>query len=93
MARQHSREGQPGGEDRQQNPQGGAAGQAGADTGKSRQQTQEGQNQSAPPKGEGGRPGQANDLAAMEGQQVQRGGQQGQPDERGQSDGERGGNR
>ena len=62
MAQQGNRQGQPG-SDRQQNPQGGAAGQAGPDRGASRQQNEEGQNQSAQAEGGGGRPGQENELA------------------------------
>ena len=42
---------------------------------------------------EGGRPGQDNELAAMEGQETNPQGQQGQPEERSDSDGARGGNR
>ena len=45
MAKQGNRQGQAG-TDRQQNRRGGAAGQPGEGTGKSRQQNQEGQNQS-----------------------------------------------
>ena len=67
MARQHSREGRTGGEDRQQNPQDGVAGQARRDTGRSRQQAQEGQNQSTRQHGEEGHPGQQNDLAGTRG--------------------------
>ena len=58
-----------------------------------REQNREGQNQSAPQQGEGGQPGQDDDLAGMEGQESFRGGQQGQPEQEGQGDGERGGNR
>lgn len=64
-----------------------------APEGEERQQNREGQNQSTRNDNEGGRPGQDNDLAAMEGQETDPRGQQGQPAERGQSDGERGGNR
>jgi hypothetical protein len=58
-----------------------------------RKQNREGQNQSAPQQGEGGRPGQDHDLAGMKGQQAERGGQQGQPEELGEGDGDHGGNR
>jgi hypothetical protein len=58
-----------------------------------RQQNQEGQNQSVRQPGEGGQPGQDNDLAGMEGQEPGRGGQQGQPARRSDSEGEHGGNR
>ena len=46
-----------------------------------REQNREGQNQSAPHQGEGGQPGQDDDLAGMEGQESVRGGQQGQPEQ------------
>ena len=58
-----------------------------------REQNREGQNLSAPQQGEGGQPGQDDDLAGMEGEESFRGGQQGQPEQEGQGDGERGGNR
>jgi hypothetical protein len=54
MAKQGRRQGQPGGEDRQQNPQGGIAGQSRAGSGAHRPQAQEGQNQSGR-RGNGGR--------------------------------------
>ena len=64
-----------------------------APQGEQRRENREGQNQSARDRDEGGRPGQDNELAAMEGQETNPQGQQGQPEERSDSDGARGGNR
>jgi len=69
-----------------------------APQGEQRRENREGQNQSVRDRGEGGRPGQDNELRAMEGSalrqaQDDRVGRQGQPEERSGSDGERGGNR
>ena len=69
-----------------------------APEGRQRRENREGQYQSARDRGEGGRPGQDNELRAMEGQtlrqaQGNRVGRKGQPEERSGSDGERGGNR
>jgi hypothetical protein len=63
-----------------------------APQGEQRRENREGQNQSARDRGEGGRPGQDNELRAMEGQQTNPQGQHGQPEERSEGDGERGGN-
>ena len=68
-----------------------------APQGEQRRENREGQNQSARDAGEGGRPGQDNELRAMGGSalrqaQGERVGRQGQPEERSDWEGERGGN-